>query len=204
MPWASAGISTHAVHINSCSHIHLTKKKLKRLKISELLPHTELKATLGIPRALKRSVSKDALRGGSLCRLGPCSLPIFGVISTAHLRPNKLTPAESRVPLLFCFVLVFGDRVSLYSPGCPGTHSVDQVGLELRNPPASASRVLGLKACATTPGRCYSEPILSRVPEHLGRERRSMNRSSLGLQSAKFGPKLDWLVMLSSSPVRPK
>jgi hypothetical protein len=28
---------------------------------------------------------------------------------------------------------------------------VDQAGLELRNPPAFASRVLGLKACATTP-----------------------------------------------------
>jgi hypothetical protein len=42
--------------------------------------------------------------------------------------------------------LVFRDRVSLYSSGCPGTHSVDQAGLELRNPPASASRVLGLKA----------------------------------------------------------
>jgi hypothetical protein len=25
------------------------------------------------------------------------------------------------------------DRVSLCSPGCPGTHSVDQAGLELRN-----------------------------------------------------------------------
>jgi hypothetical protein len=48
--------------------------------------------------------------------------------------------------------LVFRDRVSLYSLGCPGTHFVDQAGLELRNPPASASRVLGLKACATTPG----------------------------------------------------
>jgi hypothetical protein len=48
--------------------------------------------------------------------------------------------------------LVFLDRVSLYSPGCPGTHFVDQAGLELRNPPASASQVLGLKACATTPG----------------------------------------------------
>ncbi|GAB1287511.1 N-alpha-acetyltransferase 15, NatA auxiliary subunit [Apodemus speciosus] len=35
--------------------------------------------------------------------------------------------------------------VSLYSPGCSGTHSVDQAGLELRNPPASASQVLGLK-----------------------------------------------------------
>ena len=32
---------------------------------------------------------------------------------------------------------------------CPGTHSVDQAGLELRNRPASASQVLGLKACAT-------------------------------------------------------
>jgi hypothetical protein len=41
--------------------------------------------------------------------------------------------------------------VSLCSPGCPGTHSVDQAGLELRNSPASASQVLGLKACATMP-----------------------------------------------------
>jgi hypothetical protein len=46
--------------------------------------------------------------------------------------------------------LVFRDRVSRYSPGCPGTHFVDQAVLELRNPPASASRVLRLKACATT------------------------------------------------------
>jgi hypothetical protein len=50
---------------------------------------------------------------------------------------------------LFCFVL-FCDTVSLYSPGCPGTQFVDQAGLELRNLPASASGVLGLKACATT------------------------------------------------------
>jgi hypothetical protein len=53
---------------------------------------------------------------------------------------------------LFVCLFVFRDRVSLCSPGCPGTHFVDQAGLELRNPPASASRVLGLKACATTPG----------------------------------------------------
>ena len=48
----------------------------------------------------------------------------------------------------FCFVF-FQDRVSLYSPGCPGTHSVDQAGFELRNLPASASQELGLKVCAT-------------------------------------------------------
>jgi hypothetical protein len=54
---------------------------------------------------------------------------------------------------VFCFVLfvfVFRDRVSLCSPGCPRIHSVDQAGLELRNPPASASQVLGLKVCAAT------------------------------------------------------
>jgi hypothetical protein len=47
--------------------------------------------------------------------------------------------------VLFCFVLFFRDKVSLCSPGCPETHSVDQAGLELRNLPASASQVLGFK-----------------------------------------------------------
>ena len=58
--------------------------------------------------------------------------------------------------VLFCVCLfVFRDRVSLYSPGCPGTHSVDQAGLELRNPPACASQMLGLKVCATTAWPIY-------------------------------------------------
>jgi hypothetical protein len=52
--------------------------------------------------------------------------------------------------LVLCFVLFFQHSVSLYSPGCPGTHSVDQAGLELRNLPSSASQVLGLKVCITT------------------------------------------------------
>jgi hypothetical protein len=47
----------------------------------------------------------------------------------------------------------FRDRVSLCSSGCLGTHAVDQADLELRNPPASVSQVLGLKACATTTQR---------------------------------------------------
>jgi hypothetical protein len=55
------------------------------------------------------------------------------------------------------FFFVFGDSLSLCSLGCPGTYFVDQAGLELRNPPASASQVLGLKACATTPSiaKCF-------------------------------------------------
>jgi hypothetical protein len=54
-----------------------------------------------------------------------------------------------------CF---FRDRVSLGSLGCPGTHFVDHAALLLRDLPASASQVLGLKVCATTarPGKKHS------------------------------------------------
>jgi hypothetical protein len=71
-------------------------------------------------------------------------------------------PTSSFLKIFFNFnflklinLFIFGffqDRVSLCSPGCPGTHSVDQAGLKLRNSPASTSQVLGLQACATTPG----------------------------------------------------
>ena len=42
------------------------------------------------------------------------------------------------VCLLAC-LFVLRDRVSLCSLGCPGTHSIDQAGLELRNLPPSVS-----------------------------------------------------------------
>jgi hypothetical protein len=51
--------------------------------------------------------------------------------------------------LFVCFVL-FRNRVFLCISGCPGTHSVDQAVLELRNLPASTSQMLGLKAYTTT------------------------------------------------------
>ena len=65
----------------------------------------------------------------------------------------------------------FWDRASLYSPGSPGTHSVDQAGIKLRNPPASASQVLGLNSCNH---HCpaflllvkYSNNALSNLPSH--------------------------------------
>jgi hypothetical protein len=65
---------------------------------------------------------------------------------------SHLSSPQHTILFVCLFGWFFWDRVSLYSPGCPGTHSVDQAGLKLRNPPASASWVLGLKACATTPG----------------------------------------------------
>jgi hypothetical protein len=62
----------------------------------------------------------------------------------------------------FFFFFFSRDKVSLYSPGCPGTHFVDQAGLKLRNRPASASLVLGLKVCATTPGNYFSVAAIRR------------------------------------------
>jgi hypothetical protein len=58
--------------------------------------------------------------------------------------------------VLFFFFLVFSRQGFFNNPGCPGTHLVDQAGLELRNPPASASQVLGLKVCATTAQLLFS------------------------------------------------
>jgi hypothetical protein len=64
----------------------------------------------------------------------------------------KISEATLGLIILFCFVLflLFLDRVSLCSPGCPGAHSVDKAGLKFRDPFASTSLVLGLKARAIT------------------------------------------------------
>jgi hypothetical protein len=76
------------------------------------------------------------------------SLPFYGLTAIARLPTPQIT-----LDFFFFFFLIFRDRVSLCSSGCPGTHSVGQAVLELRNPPASASQVLGLKACTTTARR---------------------------------------------------
>ena len=83
------------------------------------------------------------------------------------------------VCFLFFVLFWFGfwDRVSLYSSGCPRTHFVDQAGLELRNPPASASLVLGLKVCSTMP--CLLELLSLRL--HL---------CSAEVHAAMLGPNL--------------
>jgi hypothetical protein len=58
---------------------------------------------------------------------------------------DRQFPVGYLLAISVCLFVCFQDRVSLCSPGCPGTHFVDQAGLELRNPPASASQVLGFK-----------------------------------------------------------
>jgi hypothetical protein len=50
----------------------------------------------------------------------------------------------------FCFIFAFPDRVSLCSPGGPGTYFVDQASLKLSKSAYLCLPVQGLKACTTT------------------------------------------------------
>jgi hypothetical protein len=100
--------------------------------------------SVGMRRLLKTSKPVLQLHTSSNNAIAPN--PFQTVPPTGNEKLNYMSP---RGPFFFIF-LVFRDRVSLCSPGCPGTHSVEQAGLELRNLPASASQVLELKACTTT------------------------------------------------------
>jgi hypothetical protein len=103
-----------------------------------------------------------------LFEAGAC-LPEFLVsLKCRSLAPEPSTGSSTALiswwfSFFFFFFFRFFETGFLCSPGCPGTHSVDQAGLELRNPPASASRVLGLKACATTPGSWWFSCVLNLV-----------------------------------------
>jgi hypothetical protein len=69
------------------------------------------------------------------------------------LLTNELSYQSQGISFFVCLFLFlflfFRDKVPVLK-GSPGAHSVDQAGLELRNPPASASQVLALKVCTTT------------------------------------------------------
>ena len=52
--------------------------------------------------------------------------------------------------MMMFFVFEAGSHyLTIYNPSCPGNHDLDQDGLRLRDLPASAFQVLGLKVCAT-------------------------------------------------------
>ena len=77
--------------------------------------------------------------GGQRSQLPPPTTWVTGL----ELRPSVLAAGVFTywVSLLSgpCMKDLFEDRLSLCSPGCPGTPSVDQAGLELRDPLASVS-----------------------------------------------------------------
>ncbi|GAB1300341.1 Mitochondrial import receptor subunit TOM70 [Apodemus speciosus] len=73
--------------------------------------------------------------------------------------------------------------VSLYSPGCPGTYSVGQAGLELRNPPASASQSAGIT------GVHHHRPaqlIVSKSESSLDRAQAAKNKGNKYFKAGKY------------------
>jgi hypothetical protein len=110
---------------------------------------------------IERPPTSSAERTGlSVCRdklweLHAAASPLWTQLPCARVkkaRPVGGVSLETTSRNNFFFFFFFETGFLCILLADPGTHSVDQAGLELRNPPASASRVLGLKACATTPG----------------------------------------------------
>lgn len=54
-----------------------------------------------------------------------------GPVSQSYLRDAQPTD-PTQLSSGFFFVALFLDRVSLCSPSCPGTHPVEQAGLDLK------------------------------------------------------------------------
>lgn len=83
---------------------------------------------------------------------------IYKVSSYGRVSLLKSTSFSS-LSLSFFFLffgLFFQDRDSLYSPGFPGTHSVEQAVLLFRDGSASVSLSVGLKVWATMFGFNFS------------------------------------------------
>ncbi|GAB1302799.1 MAP7 domain-containing protein 3 [Apodemus speciosus] len=89
----------------------------------------------------------------------PSPIPVSSRLSMKTSLSYKITPVQNMIYVPNALGIIATKKetiqkpmikreVSLCSPGCPGTHSVDQAGLELRNPPVSAWQVLGLKKSA--------------------------------------------------------
>ena len=84
-----------------------------------------------------------------------CSQDVAGchdrALQKEHLVTHRSFPMRDRHTHVLSIVC-FGDRISLYKLWLitdNKTHCLEQADLELRDLPASASQVLGLKACST-------------------------------------------------------
>jgi hypothetical protein len=70
--------------------------------------------------------------------------------SMLPMKRQTFSPCPDLCSLISVLSFYFWDRVSLCSPGCHKTCSIDQAGFELWDWPASASSVGRLRACRTT------------------------------------------------------
>jgi hypothetical protein len=75
---------------------------------------------------------------GQLCEISSLHHGFWGLDSGCQpCTARALDDKPSLCPCLFVYLII--ETGFLCSPSCPGTHFVDQTGLELRDLPASAS-----------------------------------------------------------------
>lgn len=112
-----------------------------------------------------------------LCLVALGSLE-FVVTLLPQFQVLGMQPKQMMLPfVLFVVALVF-------SPGCSGTPSIDQIGLEFRNLPTSASLMTGLKLYTTNPGTndIFNFPLITKFLFQLGWN------STMGLSSWNLPP----------------
>jgi hypothetical protein len=134
-----------------CMYIHAGKtliyikyinqrKRRKEKKAGQSLQETQL-----YRQHMRSCVALSAVRTVHTAPVGHCcpavewlkslTLPANSTACSYARFPGSFPPHDSPNPL--------ERRVSLCSPGCPGTHSVDQAGLELTEITCLCSPVLG-------------------------------------------------------------
>ena len=102
---------------------------------------------------------------------------------------------------MFCFVFVcfVFETGFLCNLGYHGTNSVNQAGLELRNPPVFASQVLGLKACVKDTGHQLKSQEPALCPYLLGLHRAKELTSAPSTRQPLYSSRSAMLSLLSSS-----
>jgi hypothetical protein len=87
-----------------------------------------------------KTPAKTGSQAGGLFLVSYCPIPVCGPVETSDLAQSLSCLAKSlHICQTLCLLFVcfcFGDRISLCGPGCAGTHFVEQVGFELRDPSA--------------------------------------------------------------------
>jgi hypothetical protein len=82
---------------------------------------------------------------------------IHTVLSYTNNHTHTKFNIEKEINFAFCF----SRQGFSVCPSCPGTHSVDQAGLKLKDSPASASQVLRLNEYSIIPKNIENIPICS-------------------------------------------
>ena len=153
---------THT-HTHTLTHTHTPTNRMRKKKQS-LPMHLRCKGFLvGTAEDLKARASWTWCKCSTTCLYHSITKLLAQYCMCMYAHACKLVHVEARswhwylLQLLSTLIFLNGiwDRVSLCSPGCPGTSYINQGGFELRDPSASVFWVLWLKTYTPTSKPCF-------------------------------------------------